>query len=79
VVADEAHRSQYGFKGRVVTTKEDSEIRYGNAKYLRTTASMVAVFFLACSICSSVASEILLISLSSFLVVCSSNFILVEL
>jgi type I restriction enzyme R subunit len=35
VVADEAHRSQYGFKGRVVTTKEDSEIRYGNAKYLR--------------------------------------------
>jgi type I restriction enzyme R subunit len=35
VVADEAHRSQYGFKGQVVTTKEDSEIRYGNAKYLR--------------------------------------------
>jgi hypothetical protein len=28
VVADEAHRSQYGFKGRVVTTKEDSEIAY---------------------------------------------------
>jgi len=35
VVADEAHRSQYGFTGREVETKEGSEIRYGNAKYLR--------------------------------------------
>lgn len=35
VVADEAHRSQYGFKGRVVELEEGSEIRYGNAKYLR--------------------------------------------
>ncbi len=35
VVADEAHRSQYGFSGRVVETHEGSEIRYGNAKYLR--------------------------------------------
>jgi type I restriction enzyme R subunit len=35
VVADEAHRSQYGFVGRVVETEEGSEIRYGNAKYLR--------------------------------------------
>ena len=35
VVADEAHRSQYGFTGRVVETDEGSEIRYGNAKYLR--------------------------------------------
>ncbi|EKD24501.1 MAG: Type I restriction-modification system restriction subunit [uncultured bacterium (gcode 4)] len=35
VVADEAHRSQYWFKGREVETKEGSEIRYGNAKYLR--------------------------------------------
>ncbi|KAA5537889.1 type I restriction endonuclease subunit R [Paenimyroides baculatum] len=35
VVADEAHRSQYGFSGREVETKEGSEIRYGNAKYLR--------------------------------------------
>ncbi|TDT72499.1 type I restriction enzyme R subunit [Hypnocyclicus thermotrophus] len=35
VVADEAHRSQYGFKGRVVENEEGSEIRYGNAKYLR--------------------------------------------
>jgi type I restriction enzyme R subunit len=35
VVADEAHRSQYGFAGRVVETDEGSEIRYGNAKYLR--------------------------------------------
>ena len=35
VVADEAHRSQYGFKGRVVEFEEGSEIRYGNAKYLR--------------------------------------------
>lgn len=35
VVADEAHRSQYGFSGRVVETDDGSEIRYGNAKYLR--------------------------------------------
>src|SRR5690554_2871162 len=35
VVADEAHRSQYGFSGHVVETDEGSEIRYGNAKYLR--------------------------------------------
>jgi len=35
VVADEAHRSQYGFKGREVETGDGSEIRYGNAKYLR--------------------------------------------
>ncbi|WP_452223643.1 type I restriction endonuclease subunit R [Lacinutrix chionoecetis] len=35
VVADEAHRSQYGFKARVVDLDEGSEIRYGNAKYLR--------------------------------------------
>ncbi len=35
VVADEAHRSQYGFKGRVVETDDGSEIRYGNAKYIR--------------------------------------------
>ncbi len=35
VVADEAHRSQYGFSGKVVETEEGSEIRYGNAKYLR--------------------------------------------
>ena len=35
VIADEAHRSQYGFKGREVETEDGSEIRYGNAKYLR--------------------------------------------
>ncbi|WP_452221285.1 type I restriction endonuclease subunit R [Lacinutrix salivirga] len=35
VVADEAHRSQYGFKARVVDIDDGSEIRYGNAKYLR--------------------------------------------
>lgn len=35
VIADEAHRSQYGFKGREVGTEDGSEIRYGNAKYLR--------------------------------------------
>ena len=32
VVADEAHRSQYGFAGKVGS---DGEIKYGNAKYLR--------------------------------------------
>ena len=35
VVADEAHRSQYGFKGRLVEVENGSEIRYGNAKYMR--------------------------------------------
>ncbi|UHO39893.1 type I restriction endonuclease subunit R [Chryseobacterium capnotolerans] len=35
VVADEAHRSQYGFAGRELETEGGSEIRYGNAKYLR--------------------------------------------
>ena len=35
VVADEAHRSQYGFKGREVETEKGMETRYGNAKYLR--------------------------------------------
>ncbi len=41
VVADEAHRSQYGFKARESEIKDEndnvigSEIKYGNAKYLR--------------------------------------------
>jgi type I restriction enzyme R subunit len=33
VVADEAHRSQYGFEGKL--DKKTAEIKYGNAKYLR--------------------------------------------
>lgn len=32
VVADEAHRSQYGFGGKI---DSEGEIKYGNAKYLR--------------------------------------------
>ena len=41
VMADEAHRTQYGFKGRTVEVKNEadevvgSEIKYGFAKYLR--------------------------------------------
>lgn len=35
VIADEAHRSQYGFKGKAMITETGSELRYGNAKYLR--------------------------------------------
>lgn len=35
VVADEAHRSQYGFTAREVETEDGMETRYGNAKYLR--------------------------------------------
>lgn len=35
VVADEAHRSQYGFVGKEFKTEEGMETRYGNAKYLR--------------------------------------------
>ena len=32
VIADEAHRSQYGFTGRI---DKDGDVKYGNAKYLR--------------------------------------------
>ena len=35
VIADEAHRSQYGFGAKVFTAKDESFIRYGFAKYLR--------------------------------------------
>jgi type I restriction enzyme R subunit len=35
VVADEAHRSQYGFAGRLVEDEDGADIKYGNAKYLR--------------------------------------------
>jgi len=35
VVADEAHRSQYGFSAREVETEDGMETRYGNAKYMR--------------------------------------------
>lgn len=35
VVADEAHRSQYGFAAKEFETKDGMETRYGNAKYLR--------------------------------------------
>lgn len=35
VIADEAHRSQYGFKARNVETKRGIETRYGNAKHIR--------------------------------------------
>ena len=33
VIADEAHRSQYGFRADI--TREDADIKYGYAKYLR--------------------------------------------
>ena len=35
VIADEAHRSQYGFEAKVSTTKETARVTYGFAKYLR--------------------------------------------
>lgn len=35
VIADEAHRSQYGFAARTRETEHGIETRYGNAKYLR--------------------------------------------
>ncbi len=35
VIADEAHRSQYGFAARTVMKDEEAITRYGNAKYLR--------------------------------------------
>jgi len=35
VIADEAHRSQYGFGAKTRETEKGIETRYGNAKYLR--------------------------------------------
>lgn len=35
VVADEAHRSQYGFAARTIFKDDEAITRYGNAKYLR--------------------------------------------
>jgi type I restriction enzyme R subunit len=35
VIADEAHRSQYGFAARTVFKDDEAITRYGNAKYLR--------------------------------------------
>lgn len=35
VMADEAHRTQYGFQAEVVTTEDDVATKYGYAKYMR--------------------------------------------
>jgi len=35
VVADEAHRSQYGFTGHIAESDDGAVTRYGNAKYMR--------------------------------------------
>ncbi|PSO42975.1 DEAD/DEAH box helicase [Candidatus Saccharibacteria bacterium QS_5_54_17] len=35
VIADEAHRSQYGLKARVRQTEEEAKLVYGYAKYMR--------------------------------------------
>jgi type I restriction enzyme, R subunit len=35
VIADEAHRSQYGFSAKILNKKEKTLITYGYAKYLR--------------------------------------------
>ena len=35
VIADEAHRSQYGFKARTIYTKDGARTAYGFAKYVR--------------------------------------------
>jgi type I restriction enzyme R subunit len=35
VIADEAHRSQYGFQAEVVTKEDKASIKYGYAKYMR--------------------------------------------
>ena len=34
VIADEAHRSQYGFEARIVKTADEAEIKYGYARYM---------------------------------------------
>lgn len=35
VIADEAHRSQYGLSGKMETTKNEAEVKFGYAKYMR--------------------------------------------
>ncbi|WNS42049.1 type I restriction endonuclease subunit R [Paenibacillus sp. MMS20-IR301] len=35
VIADEAHRSQYGFQAEMVTGEDETNIKYGYAKYMR--------------------------------------------
>lgn len=35
VIVDEAHRTQYGFKAKVVTKDDKASVKYGFAKYLR--------------------------------------------
>ena len=35
VMADEAHRSQYGFQAQIQQTEDDVQTKYGYAKYLR--------------------------------------------
>jgi len=35
VIADEAHRSQYGFGAEVVKGKTEADVKYGYAKYMR--------------------------------------------
>ena len=35
VMADEAHRSQYGFEAEVIRSEEEAAVKYGYAKYLR--------------------------------------------
>jgi type I restriction enzyme R subunit len=35
VIADEAHRSQYGFGAQVVKGKTEADVKYGYAKYMR--------------------------------------------
>ena len=42
VIADEAHRSQYGFEARVVKTAEEAEIKYGYARYLHNALPMAS-------------------------------------
>jgi type I restriction enzyme, R subunit len=35
VIADEAHRSQYGFQAEMVTDGDEANVKYGYAKYMR--------------------------------------------
>lgn len=35
VIADEAHRSQYGFEAKIIEKEDEARIKYGYAKYMR--------------------------------------------
>ena len=51
VICDEAHRTQYGFKGKIESKRK--EAKYGLAKGLKDTLSNEVFFSIEVPLCSS--------------------------